>query len=96
MPLGTAVPRGVGSARLRDDAGADRALGEVLDDVGGDADIVVKPAGFFEQVDAGLRRGLALRIHGVQKDEAAISGKLGGFVSGGLWPTCTRAGSASV
>jgi hypothetical protein len=96
MPLGTAVPRGVRSAGLWDDAGADGALGEVLDDVGGDADIIVKPAGFFEEVDAGLRWSFALRVYCVEKYEAAIAGELSGFVSCGLGPTCTRAGSASV
>ena len=63
MPLCSAVPCRIGGAGLRDDAGADGALGEMLDDVSGDADIVIEPAGFFEELDAGLSRGLSLGVH---------------------------------
>ena len=63
--LGAAVPLGVGGAGLRDDAGADGALGEMLDEVGGDADVVVKPAGFLKKLEAGGGRGFALGLEGV-------------------------------
>ena len=99
--FGAAVPLGIGGAGLGDDAGADGALGEVLDEVAGDADIVVEPAGFFEELGAGVGGGFALGVGGIQDDEAALAGELGGFEGGGVGggfggAACSGAEAASV
>ena len=37
----------------------------MLDEVAGDAYVIVKPAGFFEELEAGGGRGFALGLEGV-------------------------------
>jgi hypothetical protein len=69
----------------------------MLDEVGGDAEVIVKPAGFFEELEAGVGRGLALGLDGIQDDEASVRGPLGGFEGGGFRRTaCAGAGSAAI
>jgi len=95
--LGEAIPGGVGGLGLGDDAGADGALGQMLDEVGGDAEIIVKPAGFLEEGEAGLGWGFAPGLKGVEDDETALAGELCGFESGGFrWAACAWAGSAAI
>ena len=69
---------------MDDDAGADGALGEVLDDVGGLSGVVVEPPREAEDFKSGVRGQLALRIGGRNPDEAAIQRRLSGFKGGGF------------
>ena len=99
--LGKSVPFGICCDWLGLDAGADGALREVLNKVGGDAEVVVKPPRFFEQGGAGVGRGLAFGLDGIEDDQTSIFGVLGGFECGGSGrelggAACTGAGSASV
>jgi hypothetical protein len=71
----------------------------MLDEVGGDAEIIVKPAGFLEEGEAGLGWGFALGLKGVEDDEAALAGELCGFEGGGFGvvlagAACSGAGSS--
>ena len=93
------VPLGVAGLWLNDDAGADGALGEVLDEVGGLRGVVVKPAGETEDFKACVRGEFSLRIGGRNPDEATIQRGLGGFEGGGFGvelagAACSGAGSS--
>ena len=87
------VPSEVRGFRLDDDAGADGALRQMFDDVGGLGGVVVEPAGEAEDFEAGVGGEFALGVGGGNPDEPAVQRGLGGFEGGGLG-VCDGAGIA--